>query len=229
MEERSKCHIRFFEGFSKANSSLGQSHWPQMKNRGATQQRHLQPERLRLLDCKMIKVCFHDNLEIPSRCVKLFLHNLWSDLENGAHAEKTSIGSGNLPIGAEASNTRHNTTLGTIAEESKFDPADYVIKYYASRSDMFWFVWTLLIYFADIFTDVFLALAYLSAGQVVYFSLTIGLVALASLTMTIFSLVLYIEDYRILGDRASPLRWFIRSLCLLCQLAPFLRLVPVVT
>ena len=128
-----------------------------------------------------------------------------------------------MPIGAEASNTRHNTTLGTIAEESKFDPADYVIKYYAARSDMFWFVWTLLMYIADILTDILLACAYLSAGQYLYFSLTIGLVVLASLTMTIFSLVLYIEDWRILGDKASPIRWFIRSVCLICQLGPFLR------
>ena len=142
-------------------------------------------------------------------------------LGNSAAAEKTSLNSAALPLGSEAANT-HNTTLGTIREE-KFDPGDFVIKFYASISDMFWFVWTLLMYIADIVTDIVLAVMYLAAGQLLYFSLTISLVIGPSLAMMVFSLVLYIRDYRIVGERASPFRWITRIFFLAIQFGPFLR------
>ena len=128
-----------------------------------------------------------------------------------------------LPLGSEAANT-HNTTLGTIREE-KFDPGDFVIKYYASISDMIWFVWTLLMYLADIVSDIVLAAMYWSASQQLYFSLTLGFIAVPSLAMMIFSLVLYVRDYRIVGERASPIRWVSRIFFLVLQLGPLLRCV----
>ena len=62
-----------------------------------------------------------------------------------------------------------------------------------------------------------------STGHILFFSLTIGLVALPSLFMTIFSLTLYIRDWKIVGEKASPFRWLSRALFLTLQLGPLLR------
>ena len=65
---------------------------------------------------------------------------------------------------------QHNTTLGTIAEE-RFDPGDFVIKYYASISDMIWCVFAMLMYLADVVTDIVLAFMYLRYLYVFFYDL----------------------------------------------------------
>ena len=118
-----------------------------------------------------------------------------------------------------------NTTLGTIPEERVQDPGDFVIKYYASITDMFWIFWSLLTYLTHIGFDLWVALLLLANEEYVFFALTLACIAVPAVIMTVLSLVFYIRDWKVVGDKQSPIRLMSRGLFLTCQLAPLLRYV----
>ena len=121
-----------------------------------------------------------------------------------------------------------NTTLGTIQEEAVQDPGDFVIKYYASVTDMIWCFWSFLTYLAHTGFDLWVAFILLAQEEYVFFALTLGFVLVPALLMSILSLVFYIRDWKVIGSKQSILRWFSRSLFLTCLVAPLLRYVSLI-
>ena len=88
----------------------------------------------------------------------------------------------------------------------------------ASCTDISCFIWGILTYMADIGTDMWLAYKYFNQRHYWWFSLTLGFLVVPTIIITVYSLVLYCMDWRIVGEKASPKRWVSRSLFLLLQL-----------
>ena len=93
----------------------------------------------------------------------------------------------------------------------------------ASCQDIFFCVWSLCAYLFDVGSDMWLAYLYYSAGHTWWFILTLIFVTVPALSMSMFSLILYIRDWRIVGEKASPGRWASRIIFLFLQLGPMLR------
>ena len=93
----------------------------------------------------------------------------------------------------------------------------------ASGVDMFFSCFAIFSYVLDIGTDLFLAYQYFLLGHYFWFAFTLAFFLVPSIIMSIFSLILYLRDWKIVGDRASPLRWTSRSIFLIFQLAPLIR------
>ena len=111
-----------------------------------------------------------------------------------------------------------------IPEESFYsERSGYDYKYDASGCDIFWCLWALITYLFDIGSDIFVAIIYLQHGHIWWFIMTLSFVAIPAVTMTLFSFVLYIRDWKVVGDKATPFRWASRVLFLVLQLGPLLR------
>ncbi|XP_074641924.1 XK-related protein 6-like [Tubulanus polymorphus] len=80
----------------------------------------------------------------------------------------------------------------------------------------------------DIGSDVWLCLVYYRDGDINYFACSVAFIVFPSVTMTLFSLWWYITDYRQEmahngKSRAGALKWILRSIFLILQLAPVVR------
>lgn len=102
---------------------------------------------------------------------------------------------------------------------------DYGIKDSASCLDLFVCLWHIGSYMLDVGTDIYLSYLYFSRGHYAWFGLTLAFVLLPALTITTFSLVLYVRDWKIVKERPSAIRWASRVIFLFLQLAPLIRLV----
>ena len=112
-----------------------------------------------------------------------------------------------------------------IPEESFYSERSgrYDYKYDASGCDVFWCLWALVTYLFDIGSDIFVALVYFNHGHVWWFTMTLSFIVVPAVTMTIFSFALYVRDWKVVGDKATPFRWASRVLFLVLQLGPLLR------
>lgn len=93
----------------------------------------------------------------------------------------------------------------------------------ASTWDILCMLLTFLGYLVNIGADIWLAFEYFHFGHYVWFALTLLFVMLPSLAMTIFSLILYIQDQKLLKLKVSPCRWFLRSVFLVLLISPAMR------
>ena len=119
-----------------------------------------------------------------------------------------------------------NRPMHAIPEESFYsERTQFDYKFDASCCDVFWCIWALITYLFDIGSDIFVAIMYWRHGHIWWFSLTLSFVVVPAFTMTLFSFVLYIRDWRVVGDKATPFRWTSRILFLFLQLGPLLRYV----
>jgi len=83
-------------------------------------------------------------------------------------------------------------------------------------------VFSILSYIFDVGSDIYLAFAYYSNGDMWWFTLTVIFIIVPSLTITVFSFVWYIQDH---GHRPYPLIWLPRVVLLFLQLGPLLRFI----
>jgi hypothetical protein len=117
--------------------------------------------------------------------------------------------------------------LGGIPEESHFGQGlEYFGPGYqvgASGMEIFFCFWNILTYLLDIGSDIYLSYLYFANEHYVWFGLTLGFVAVPALTMSIFSLILYLRDYQIAGEKRSGCRWASRIIFIVLQLAPLFR------
>ena len=118
-----------------------------------------------------------------------------------------------------------NTNMAPIFEESIRGGRGerYEYKYDASGCDVFWCLLSLGAYLFDIGSDILVAFLHFRNRDYLWFGLTLAFVVVPAVTMTIFSFVLYIKDWKIVGDKASPFRWASRVLFMILQLGPLLR------
>ena len=93
----------------------------------------------------------------------------------------------------------------------------------ASDWDMFCIILSLIAYLLNVAADIWLAFEYFHYGHYWWFGLTLTFVLLPSMAMTLFSLVLYLQDLRILNDKVSAVMWVLRAFFLILLVAPVMR------
>lgn len=93
----------------------------------------------------------------------------------------------------------------------------------ASAREIFFCIWGIGTYLVDIGSDIALAHEYYTLGNPWWCALTLLFFLVPSVSMSIFSFILYVRDWRIVGEKASILRWASRGIFLILQLAPLLR------
>ena len=113
--------------------------------------------------------------------------------------------------------------LETIREVDESMLHNETFKEKASSWDIFVVTLTLLGYLVNVGADIWLAYEYIRLRHYIWFAMTLSFIILPSLAMTIFSLVLYIQDRKVLNDNVSKLRWFIRAIFLVLLIAPVMR------
>ncbi|ELU04625.1 hypothetical protein CAPTEDRAFT_173571 [Capitella teleta] len=95
----------------------------------------------------------------------------------------------------------------------------------ASCRDIFFCFWSLAAYLFDVGSDIALAYEYLVLGNIWWFALTLVFFLVPAFIMSIFSLILYMRDSKIVGDKASRTRWASRIFFVVLQLGPLLRII----
>lgn len=95
----------------------------------------------------------------------------------------------------------------------------------ATCLDVLCYLWGAVGYLWDVISDLWLAYKYYNLGHTTWFALTLVFVAAPAICMSVFSLVLYIRDHRVVGVKVSAPSWIPRVVFLLLQLAPLWRCV----
>ena len=81
-------------------------------------------------------------------------------------------------------------------------------------------------YIADVGTDIFVAVLYFSDNRYTLFGLTVSFIVVPAVVTSCFSIVWYIQDskhYQKYGYKVSAIRWILRIIFHLLQIAPILR------
>jgi len=94
------------------------------------------------------------------------------------------------------------------------------------RDIVFTFV-SIVSYLFDIGSGIYLAYMYYTNGDWWMFTCTVTIVVVANVIINMFSLSLYVADYRYEKEhnenKTSPLRWAVICVCLVLHITPLLR------
>lgn len=93
----------------------------------------------------------------------------------------------------------------------------------ASYWDLLFPMFGILGYLIDVGSDIMLAFEYYSVRHYWWFILTLSFVLLPSVAMSIFSLILWVRNSKILKEEISIGQWIIRSISLLLLVSPIVR------
>lgn len=81
----------------------------------------------------------------------------------------------------------------------------------------------ILLYFADVFSDISLAVKYYENGHKIFFRLTLSLVVLSAVVSSLISFYMYWLDNKNDEFKVSKKCWILRAIFLICGIAPVLR------
>ena len=119
--------------------------------------------------------------------------------------------------------------MGAVPEESHIGQGlEYFGPGYqigASSLEIFFCIWHILTYLLDVGSDIYLAYLYFTKEHYIWFGLTLAFVIVPAVTMSVFSLILYLRDYKYAANKKSGCRWASRIIFILLQLAPLFRFV----
>lgn len=108
------------------------------------------------------------------------------------------------------------------ADSADQQPVKYKVMK-VEKCAVFWAVAGILLYFADIISDISLAMNYYYNGHIKFFGLTIFLVILSAFVSSLFSLYMYWIDSKDEELKVPKKDWIVRTIFLVLGIAPVLR------